>query len=189
MKYKISLLATSRSGHNFIKEVIESWLPGIEFVMLENVLSEHIHQYPTKGTKKLIIIRDFENFLASSLKALGINNGTWDVNIDRKIKAYRSILGEIKEPTNFKNARVVDYTAFMKNEAYRRELCEELGGTYTEEKLNYVPNEGNGSSFDGFELQGRGQEMRTWERKIEILQTEWADIYLTLLKENKDLWV
>jgi len=186
--YKISLLSTSRSGHNFVKEVIQSWLPGIEFIVLENVLSENIHQYPIKGTKKLIVIRDFENFLASSLKSLNINGETWKVNIDRKIAAYRSILGEVKHPTNYKHARVIDYITFVKSRVYREDLCRELGGTYTEEKLGHVPNEGNGSSFDGFELQGKGQEMRTWERKIEILNTEWAKIYKTLLKENKDLW-
>lgn len=184
---KISILSTSRSGHNFIKEVIKSWLPDITFEMLENVLPEHIYQHDTQGSKKLIVIRDFKNFLASSLKALSLTNGTWEVNIARKIEAYRTIKKEAENPKYYENATVIYYNRFVEDQDYRIVLCNELGGEYTEKKLGFVPNEGNGSSFNGFEFQGKGQRMKTQERYLEILETEWKDIYNDILKENKDL--
>jgi len=183
---KVSILSTSRSGHNFIKAMIKSWLPDVEFEMLENVLPTHVYQHDTKGTKKLIVIRDFKNFLASSLKALSLTNGTWEVNIARKIEAYKAIKAEAENPKYYKNATVIDYDKFVADEEYRENICDDVGGEYTEKKLNYVPNEGNGSSFDGFELQGKGQTMNTRERHLEILETEWKDIYLTLMKEYED---
>ena len=185
---KLALLATSRSGHNFVADMIESWLPDVKIHNLENVLPETLHQHDIDGARRVIVIREFKNFLASSLKALNIKGDTWDVNIARKIKAYRAIKAEIDEPKYFGFFTVIEYDKFVEDQEYRKQICKELGGEYNEDKLGIVPNEGNGSSFDGFMYQGVGHKMKTRERYKEILNTDWADIYNRLLDENKDLW-
>ena len=184
---EIAVLSTSRSGHNFIIEMIKSWLPGVKIQKLENAIPEDLHYHQVGGKKKLIVIRDFKNFLASSLKAL-TSASPWRENIEGKINAYRLIKEEAKHPKYYIHSTVIYYDKFVKDRKYREALCKELGGEYTEEKLNYVPNEGNGSSFNGFELQGKGSEMATRDRHKEILKTEWANIYKDLLEQNKDLW-
>ena len=184
---KVAILATSRSGHNWIGEMIKSWGPYDEVMPLTNVEPHLLYQHDITGVRKVIVIRDFKNFLASSLKALNFYGETWKVNIARKIKAYRTIVEEIKMPKYYRPHTVIYYDIFIRERDYRKKICQELGGEYTEDKLGFVPNEGNGSSFDGFEYQGIGQRMKNRQRHEQILETEWVDVYNELLKENEDV--
>ena len=188
---KLSMLSTTRSGHNFIKGVIESWLPGVKITVMENALPEHVYQYKLDAhSLRVIVIRDFRDFLASSLKSkldfCGLS-GPWRESIELKIKVYRAILVESIEPEFYDADVVIRYEQFCIDRFYRQLICDQLRGTYTEDMLGHVSDEGNGSSFDKLEYQGKGQEMTTRARHVQILETEWADQYREYLALNDDL--
>lgn len=193
MKTKIAILSTTRSGHNFIKAVIESWLPDCVITVLENCLPKDIWQYKLDPRSfNIIVIRGFKNFLASSVKSYLDEHGLaspWRESMGLKIKAYRAILGESKTKGHFDHDMIIYYDLFCVNTKYREELCKQLGGQYTEERLGFVSDEGNGSSFDHLDYQGEGYKMKVLDRHKQILDTPWAMIYEQLLNENKDLWL
>jgi hypothetical protein len=188
---KLSILSTTRSGHNFIKEVIESWVPGIVITVMENTLPENIYQYKLDAhSSRVIVVRDFKNFLASSIKIKADNfgpDGTLRESMEHKLVAYRAILGEALTGHYYDADMIISYDRFCEDQNYRQGICAQLGGTYTEDRLGFVSDEGNGSSFDKFTMQGKGDQMETRSRHEQILKTKWAYIYLELLEENTDL--
>lgn len=185
---KIGVLGTSRSGHNWVGTVVASWFDNPEVVEMTNVEPFNIGEYNLdKDDLLIVVVRSFKQFLASSVKSYLDAHGrdsNWREGIQRYIGAYRAI-----SQTDFPRVDArISYEMFFRGAAYRRMICEKLGGEYNEDLLNYMPNEGGGSSFDKFEYQGKGQQMKTLDRAEQILETEWADIYEELLNENKDLW-
>ena len=182
----ITTLSSSRSGHNFIVENIRSWFKGdFRHQNLENVLPERIEDYVVIGYK-VIILRDFRNWLASFHIHLWDNvklrEGEYEMNMDRKVQAYWAIHNEADNPEYFTPRSIVYYDEFVDSAAYRQNLCRNLCGEYSEKKLNHVPANGRYSSFDGDEFQDRGSEMRVTERHRQILETEHKDQYLKLLE-------
>ena len=55
---------------------------------------------------------------------------------------------------------------------YRKRLSENLGGTFSDESLNFLDDNGQGSSFDGVEYNGRAKEMPVFERWKEYKDIE-----------------
>lgn len=188
---EIAMLSTTRSGHNFIKEVIESWVPGVKITVLERTLPEHIYQYKLNPhTSVVLVIRDFRNFLASSIMSYLTEHGrnsAWRENIELSIKAYKAQIEEVFDRQYVDLNMIIFYDQFCIDQDYRQEICKELGGEYTEERLNYVSSEGNGSSFDNLKYQGKGSQMKTRERHLQILDTEWVDIYQEMFKKYEPL--
>lgn len=183
---RINILGTSRSGHHFIGEVVESWFKDVDCAMIQyltNVEPKDLGQYNINGMK-IIVIRDYKNFLASSVMSFLGEHGEdspWRESIAHKIKCYNAILKESFYPKQFNADVVIYYDQFFEDAEYRKDVCGKLGGVYTEERLNFISAEGNGSSFDKLTLQDKGQEMKVTDRHIQILETEWKDIYEDLL--------
>jgi hypothetical protein len=75
---------------------------------------------------------------------------------------------------------------FVRSRAYRKKLCQAIGGEYNEDMLEHVPNAGGGSSFDGFALQDAGSEMGITERYEEIQGTALENWYKWSLAKNLD---
>jgi len=202
---KLGILATSRSGHNWVGEVIHSWFETSvegywpDVVHMTNALPENIEEYGLENEDKLIIvIRDFPNFLASSLKTFldahgAENEELWRASIGQKIKAYKAILEYAMDPKKYYYPdAIISYQHFTKSRKYREAICKKLGGIYTEKALGFVSTEGMGSSWDKLEYQGRGQEMDVHRRCEQIFDTEWESIYIGVYKDNEecaDLWV
>jgi hypothetical protein len=190
MSVELSILSTTRSGHNFIKEVIESW-GDYKVTVMERALPINIHQYhlDPRGLR-VIVIRDFKNCIASSIKSFldahGRDSG-WRDNISTTVDAYWAQVEEAIIEEYYDAHTIIYYDRFCEDQTYREVICALLGGTYTESRLGYVSNEGNGSSWDKLSLQGEGQKMRTRDRHEQILETEWVDIYTQVLEENKEL--
>ena len=184
------MLSTTRSGHNFIKEVIESW-GDYDITVMENCLPEKVYQYKLDmRSPRVIVIREFRNFVASSIKSYADAHGptsAWRESIDYKVNAYRAILEEAKTKEYYDADIVIFYDEFCESQKYRQWVCRQLGGTYTEERLGFVSNEGDGSSFDKLSMQGEGDKMKTRDRYKQILETRWAYMYLEVLGANEDL--
>ena len=187
---ELSILSTTRSGHNFIKEVIESW-GDYNVTVMERAMPEHIYQYKldSKGLR-VIVIRDFKNCVASSIKSYlskpAGREGPWRDNFKVTFGSYWAHVKEAVNPEYYDAHLIIYYDRFCEDQAYRESICAQLGGKYTEDRLGFVSNEGHGSSWDKLTMQGEGQKMKTRNRHEQILETEWVDIYLQVLEENKE---
>jgi hypothetical protein len=141
---------------------------------------------------RTIVIRDFKNTLASSIKSyLGTHghDSAWRENFKITIGSYWAQVEEAITGEYYDAHTIIYYDRFCEDQAYREGICELLGGTYSESRMGFVSSEGAGSSFDKLTLQGEGQKMRTRERHEQILETEWADVYQEVLGENKELMI
>ena len=190
---KLSMLSTTRSGHNFIKEVIESW-GDYNITVMERTMPDQIHQYNLNPRDlRVIVIRDFKNCLASSVMSYLSkpypSNQLWRDNFKVTFGAYWAQVKEAVESEYYDAHVIIYYDRFCEDQAYRRGICARLGGTYTEDRMGFVSSEGDGSSWDKLTLQGEGQKMRTRDRHEQILETEHADVYLQVLEEYKELMV
>lgn len=187
-------IAVSRSGHNFVVRNIESWIdPSYKrrYVNLENFspeyysisISESNHNR-FKSSICVIQTRDLLNWFASM-----VYFGK-PVNVYR-LKNYINIWLEINKeyfletnylPNNF--IRIL-YDDFFKSEIYRRNICEKIrDAKYNEKMLNYVPDRGEGSSFDGLKYQDMGQKMDVLNRYKQISdEKKWV---WKILKDNSE---
>jgi len=111
----------------------------------------------------------------------------WRENIELGVSAYKAQIEEVFDKEYVDIDMIIFYDQFCTDQDYRQEICKELGGKYTEERLDYVSSEGNGSSFDKFKYQGKGSQMKTRERYIQILDTEWVDIYQEMFNKYESL--
>jgi hypothetical protein len=189
---QIVTLSTSRSGHNFILNNVLSWFPGKNFIHynLENTLP---HLIPTQNLKpgiRLIIVRDFMNWLASLhihlWDNIGLREEAYWGNIDKKIQAYEAILSEMMNPDKhrtLKNAHGIYYDWFFNDRSYREMICDEVGGEYNEDKIDVVPPNGRYSSFDGDSFNNEGSKMKVLNRFEQIMDTEHKDAYVKLIKK------
>jgi len=191
---KLSMLSTTRSGHNFIKEVIESWLPGIDITVMERTIPKDIYKYKLDAhSPRVIVLREFRNCIASTLYYYGTKLKRAGVgvipesNIKQLTNAYWAQVEEAISGEYYDADTIIYYDRFCEDQTYRKDICALLGGQYTEDRLGFVSDEGAGSSFDGLTMQGEGQKMKTRSRHEQILETEWADTYTRVLGENEEL--
>ena len=68
-------------------------------------------------------------------------------------------------------------------EAMRKTLCGFLGGNYSEECIDKIPEAGNGSSFD---KDIPGSQMQTTLRYQQIMNTPLKDQYLDILRQHPE---
>lgn len=88
---------------------------------------------------------------------------------------------EFNNETSFlKDFIHIYYDEFFESKQYRENICEQLNGTYNEDKLNIIPAPGNYSTFDGIEFQNNGQNMTSVLKRYEKWNPEHK-IYLDML--------
>ena len=103
--------------------------------------------------RKVIIIRDPRNMVASRLKIMK------NININKlpyklKIWEYHAL-----DTVAYK----IIFDKWFLDEKYREKICDDLGLTFTDEGLNEVFLHG-ASSFDEFKFDGNAQSMKVTER-------------------------
>ena len=150
-------IAPKRSGHVFVGNMIKSWCPDSRYYELEN-------KAPRKNEEGKIAVlqtRDLLNWLASYT-----NNKTLKQYNTRPIRAWYAITRAIW-PDNF-NAVKIYYDRFVVDQEYRKSICNQLGGTYNEDLLLQVVDNGDGSSFDGIEFDGKADKMQVLTRYKQV---------------------
>lgn len=186
---KITILTLGRSGQSIMNEVLKSW--GLEPPRI--IGNTHPKDVPNdiEGTK-VILIRDFRNWMASAIvarvDAYPKGGKVYWKSMIRNIGVYKALLEEIENREYYKADVVISYDKFFASEEYRRQICDDLGGVYTEEKLDFVPGTGGGSSFDKLRMQGEGSKMNVLSRHEQVLKTDKADIYTDMLEEYADIY-
>jgi hypothetical protein len=138
---------------------------------------------------KLLIYRDFDDWLASVIMKCYKTQATRHKDdipkfVDKVCNWYWSVRGEAKNKSFYRFWVVIHYDKFVESEEYRREICHLLEGTYSEEKIDHVPANGNHSSFDGKKYQDSGSNMNVLNRAEDILHTEHKELFLNTMKKH-----
>lgn len=218
-KPKFLHVANSRSGHNFIKDNVLSYLniefDNIEYRNLENYKLDRFKDDIKKlsldsydKSIKILTLRDILNWYTSyyylfksmippnkfilndeSLLSTRIINPLNDnyrlmhfgnekikkwylqrhtpkpeklktqmkVGLDSWLQNAKEFKGKTSILSGFTH---IYYNDFFSDETYRRNICQQLGGTYNEEKLEKVTPQGGFSTFDKDEYQNNAQDMQ-----------------------------
>ena len=185
----------ARSGHNWMCNVIKSW-KGSDYQVydMESIWPWDFKEEMCKHFKfetypewpVYVLTRDYLNWAASWIKMTkGIDKDGRDMEqaaiwLDR----WMAIHKEAECETNhIPNKIPINYDGIVQNREYRKRICQEIGGTYNEGILNFVP--GQGSSFNKQDYQSRGQEMKVLERWKWFLTEEGQPYhYLLSLRPN-----
>ncbi len=192
----ILIFATVRSGHNFIRQQIESWDHDEQFIIgnFEDVQPQNFEDmkyqivgHPKKGngelfnysleTIKVVIVRDLLNWWASYLQWIVQGSFPSRAKVDLAFKIWTSLT--IDAGNNYEVIPCI-YDVFKDNEFLRRLICNLIGGKYTEENLDVVPPQGGGSSFDKI---SKGSDMKT-DLRYKMLSHELKDFYMRGLRSH-----
>ena len=180
----ISILGSSRSGHNFLKDNLELWT-GLKITDVENPESTK------QGDIIIICMRDYLNNVAS-LSKIRVSH------IDKSIKSWIFLVKESFGLSNLiANKYTVFYEKFKNSELYRREICNIVKGVYNEDKLKVFPKKGMISSFYKDEIKenetstdfykkfaGKADQLETNIRWKQILENKKdKGYYISKLKE------
>jgi len=181
----------ARSGHNFVLQNVLSWLEDGEHYIHHNLENIDPHRLTINHLKhpgfKLLIWRDFDDWLASSIaKAykIGATRTISDIPkyIDRICKTYWAIYQEGQQEVLYKPRIVIHYDEFYESRKYRQGICDKVKGEYSEKLIDYVPANGRFSSFDGRDYQGNGSKMNVLNRADDILKTEHKELFLKTME-------
>jgi hypothetical protein len=135
--------------------------------------------------RKVLILRDPFNLFATRIRhynALSVHKrfiapvaaSLWNFYADAFLAKNSDIL-------------CINYNRFIVDVEYRKELSEKLGGTFSDESLDYVDDNGQGSSFDGVDFDGRAKEMPVfsrWEHYAEV--PAFVDLFTPEIIEKSD---
>ena len=193
----IVLIAPSRSGHNWTAQMIRSWLPGDKVHQFEGIPPKiykkrvRVDVWQGGEPKKdqpvvaLLQLRDFLNYAASITKHIS-NNASESRAVGLYDTWYEIALEAFGDTQYIGEKYRLYYDHFVRNEAYRRGICMLLDGEYDEQKIDLVPEHGSGSSFDKYNYQGKGTEMKVLERWKWFL-TDEGGRYISYLKARKNI--
>jgi hypothetical protein len=200
----IVILAPSRSGHNWTARFIRSWFPekgkvkvhqfeAVEPSLWDARVRHRIYRGLVVDNSHEVIavvqVRDFLNFAASWTKyMIRRGNAYKEKGVTKLYEIWYNIAREALNETSYirNNKYVLMYDLFVQNEEYRRSLCSILDGEYTETVKDLVPDGGLGSTFDSFNFQGNGSQMKVLDR-WEWFNTEEGEYYKRLLKSFPEI--
>jgi hypothetical protein len=174
-------------------DMFRSWM-GKEWVIrnMESVypaeFQKEVHPSYNDTWPVVIVIRDYLNWAASWIKyrANSGNAALPQQTMDRAELWYQITREALGDTNYIANKYMLNYDLFVLDKKYREEVCEYLGGWYNEDKLDFVPGRGEGSSFDLKVFQGRGSEMDVINRWHWFL-TEEGEPYQCHLKTRLDI--
>lgn len=188
------LIANSRSGHNFVKQNINSWMGQVpkstvnkkfrRYTNFENfspqsfdeaIINIDMNEYP--HSISFILTRDLLNWYASVIhfthRPRLTDDGTKILrptnikHLRAYINSWTAITKEFYDETNYLPPDFirVNYDEFFKSQEYRKNICNQIyGAEYNEDYLNITSPAGRGSSFDGVKYKNNASEMKVLER-------------------------
>ena len=195
----IVLIAPSRSGHSWTANMLSSWLPNDKIHKFEGIppclykARVNINVWQGNKPKKdqpvipILQVRDFLNYSASLIKHLINNHNARESRFAGLTDVWMDVTREAFNDTQFiENKHIIYYDQFVENEAYRRAICRLLEGEYNEEKIDKVPMNGPGSSFDKYQFNERGSQMKVLDRWKWFLTKE-GETYIPFLRARKNI--
>lgn len=128
----------------------------------------------------ILIIRDPFNLFVSRIKSKMLSVKSAKVDMVGLWKDHaKEYLKRIKIP---KSKLVINYNKFISDYNYRSDIANLLGCKSNEDVLKKVPKPGKGSSFNNFDFDGKGTEIKVLERWKEYLHDEF---YMSIFKDKE----
>lgn len=188
----IIVIACCRSGHNFVMDQIRSWgvFAPINFEDMLPEKYDYMHDLYSRGglipanePVNIIVVRDLLNWWASYM--------TWifykpvpEENIQNMFNVWMAQVKEAcGETQHIDNYISINYDAFKRSDITRMEICEIIGGNYSELRINQIPEPGGGSSFDSGVP---GQAMETGLRYKQAIEGSNGGYYCHVLSQNQE---
>ena len=182
---KVIIFGIRRSGNSVVREWFAEQM-GLEPVinassqnLKENAVNS-IEDYPLtydilssfRADKKIVILRDPFNLFASRIRHYNLLSPSGSGWIDKEMTKrlwlmYAKIFFQIPEII------FISYNKFIKEEDYRRTICKKIGGTFQDNSIHRVNDNGLGSSFDGIRYDGNAQEMKVFDRWKEFQNNKY----------------
>lgn len=170
---------------NYIKTRIIQEQPDVALINYEdwpysrrNGLAQY-NAFTGNARSEVVLMRSFPNLMASqiqrrnTIERLGMNfiiqDKTLETVRDLWVEFSRDILGSDNHAFT-----TVLYDKWVANKSYRDDIAKMLGFKNHDIGIDFVPDFGGGSSFDGFSHQGKGTEMRTLDRWRYFVQDKEA---------------
>lgn len=125
-----------------------------------NKFPEYCNQLSTEQCHHILILRDPFNWLASYMHHGRIKHKKKAFFYGKMLLWKESAKSFLEENEYIK----VRYDDWFLSAAYRKKLSSTLGGTFSDDKINHVPPDAKGSSFDGLDFDGRAQDMKVFDR-------------------------
>jgi hypothetical protein len=121
--------------------------------------------FPGFTCRSLYILRDPYNQWASRMMAhrSAAERGT-ALTADPSWERFRADWLAFAELHEQRPQDFILFNRWFREPGYRRALCADLGGTYSEATLDHIPTAGGGSSFDALPRKGYGAMLRDWRR-------------------------
>lgn len=113
--------------------------------------------------KHILILRDPFNTFASMIRRY--NNAGRRLNLHQTKDIWKQYAREVINTTNYLNDKMfINYNFWVQSETYRDKIAKKLGLTPDKDKVEHVPHNGEGSSFDGTEYDGKAFQMDVFNR-------------------------
>lgn len=171
-------IAPKRSGHAFVGNMIKSWFDGTLFYFDKENTYPKLFKPDPQTCIIVLQTRDLLNWYASYFKSVSTPG-------NKVVEYWWQITREIYYPEYFRKFNTVEiiYDDFFVSRAYRKAICELLGGEYNETELNRITMNGGGSSFTRDQYDGEAQRMNTLNRYRQVNPS----IYRTLFNRKSGL--
>lgn len=185
------ILGMPRSGHNFLIDVFRSWTKDpLAVEGYENLLPKDFYRVKhtfksTREVNAVVLVRDLLNWSASWIKYATNQKFINDTEkVNEQFNVWIQMAMEYTYYTDYIPERIcVYYDRFITDRDYRIRVCDAVGGEYSENALDTVPNKGHGSSFDKLKYNGKASEMDLCNRYKWFL-TPQGTSYRRFLKHN-----
>jgi len=178
---KICMLGIRRSGNSPIRNWITEQFEGSrQFINATPDIMSHLDQFEEKDfvisfeemppqlleqvecDKKVLILRDPFNLAATRVKHYDLMSSGKKWVSPNAIALWKMYAEEFIKPKS--DFICINYNRFLTDIEYRKEISKELGGKFSDESLDFVDDNGQGSSFDGMDFDGNAREMPVFER-------------------------
>lgn len=172
-------IAASRTGHNWIGNMIKSWCPDVDYYDLENLLPKSAKKFPADKCIIVLQTRDMLNWLASSFELFG---KIYPVPFAAFMEGVRKFYS-----SNYlidHDVVKVLYDDFFVDQSYRERVCAQLGGVYNEAELQKIVGFGR-SSFHSYAFDENAQSMPVLDRYTHLSPASLEQIRPMIRKYKK----
>jgi hypothetical protein len=177
MKKIICMLGIRRSGNSPLRNWLADQFPDTKVYL--NATPDVLNQIPSDRNVVIsfeempvelladiehtcvLLLRDPFNLWASRIKHYAALSSKKQFISPMVTKLWLNHAKAFVKPEGF---IPVNHQSFFTDEAYRRTLSESIDGTFSDESLSFVDDNGQGSSFDGLEFDGIAQDMPIFDR-------------------------
>lgn len=184
-----------------------------EIDIFQDCINNNIDRNYITGNSKnkfdIIILRDFHNFVASTIsiryndvlsshinkfmpenkeKWLKDSSKIWTVGYERalrRVELWKNYAKEFIGQTNYLENRLsISFNKWFVDETYRKNIANILGLSYSDITLNYIMKFGHGSSFSNLSKDGEATKLNVLNR-WKIFKDN--DIYWDIINVNKEV--